>query len=77
MKIRLILSEIKQAYGQINTKDMFWNVVPYSKQKPINISEVRSASIISVMTSETSVNFYKTTRRDIPQDYLSPSYSPP
>jgi hypothetical protein len=29
------------------------------------------------MTSETSVNFYKTTRRDIPQDYLSPSYSPP
>jgi hypothetical protein len=48
---------------------MFWNVVPYSQQKPINVSEVCTASIISVMTSETSVNFYKTTRRDIPQDY--------
>jgi hypothetical protein len=42
--------------------------------KYTNVSEVLAASIIRVMimgaasTSETSVNFYQTTRRNIPED---------
>jgi hypothetical protein len=42
-------------------------------QKFTNVSEVLAASIIALMmeaarTSETSVNFYHTTRRNIPED---------
>jgi hypothetical protein len=33
-----------------------------------DVSEVITASIIRVITSETSVNIYETTRRNVPED---------
>jgi hypothetical protein len=51
--------------------DVFWVVVPCSL-----VSEVLAASII-IITSETSVNFYQTTRRYNPEDshlHLSRSF---
>jgi hypothetical protein len=52
-----------------------------------NLSEVLTASIIKVLfialimeavnTSETSVSFYQTTRRNTPEDGQSPSYPSP
>jgi hypothetical protein len=52
---------------------VFWVVVPYSLIEVYEVSEVLAASIIRAMmeagsTSETSVNFYQTTRRNNPQD---------
>jgi hypothetical protein len=53
---------------------VFWNVAPCSLIET-DISEVLTASIITLMmeavsTSEMSVNFYKTTWRNIPEDSL-------
>jgi hypothetical protein len=47
----------------------FWNVAPCSLVDVYRRSEVLAASIIRAMsTSETSVNFYQTTRRNNPED---------
>jgi hypothetical protein len=52
---------------------VFWVVAQYSLEKFTDVSEVLVASIIRAMmeaasTSETSVNFYQTTRRNNPED---------
>jgi hypothetical protein len=55
---------------------VFWNVVPCSLVD-IDVSEVLTASVIAPMmeavsTSETSVSFYQTTRRNIPEGSYLP-----
>jgi hypothetical protein len=49
-----------------------WDVAPCSLVEVTDVSEVLAASIIRVMeaasTSENSVNFYQTTRHNIPED---------
>jgi ribosomal protein L35AE/L33A len=47
---------------------VFWVVAPFSLVKFTDVSEVLAASIIRTITSETSVNFYQTTRRNNPED---------
>jgi hypothetical protein len=52
---------------------VFWDVLPCSQLMLTDVSEVRTASIISLMmqavrTSETSVNIYLTTQQFIPED---------
>jgi hypothetical protein len=50
---------------------VFWDVAPCSLEKFTDVSEVINASImraISTRTSEKSVNFYQTTRRNTPED---------
>jgi hypothetical protein len=51
---------------------VFWDVAPCSPVKITDVSEVRTASITRVMmkavsTFEKPVNFYGTTRRNIPE----------
>jgi hypothetical protein len=59
----------------------FWGVAPSGLVEVTGVSGVLTASIIRAMTvvmeakntSETSVNFYQTTRRDIPEgSHLQP-----
>jgi mannose/fructose-specific phosphotransferase system component IIA len=52
---------------------VFWDVVPCSLVNFTGVSEVLTALNITLMmeaasTSETSANFYQTTRRNIPED---------
>jgi hypothetical protein len=52
---------------------VFWDVAPCSRWKFTEVSEVLATSIIRATMeaeniSETSVNFYHTTRRNIPED---------
>jgi hypothetical protein len=54
---------------------VFWDVAPCCLVEIYRRLEVLVASVISAMmeaasSSETSVNFYQTTRRNIPEDHL-------
>jgi hypothetical protein len=59
-----------------NFEDVFWDVALYSVVKFTDVLEVFTASIMRVITlmleavsiSERSVNFYKTTQHNIPED---------
>jgi hypothetical protein len=58
---------------------VFWDVVHCSVVEIVRASEVLTASIIrelmmeAVSVSETSVSFYETARRNIPEDSHHPS----
>jgi hypothetical protein len=68
-----------QALTAANVKmTVFCDIAPSSLVKLTDVSEVFTDSIIrtiralimeTVCTSETSVNFYETTRHNIPEDY--------
>jgi hypothetical protein len=49
---------------------VFWIDVPYSLVEVFDVSEVLAASVIRAMSRPraSSVNFYQTTRRNIPED---------
>jgi hypothetical protein len=52
---------------------VFWDVAPCSLQKSTDVSEVLSEAMIALMMeavsiSETSVNCYQTTRRNIQEE---------
>jgi hypothetical protein len=65
--------EISGSHGG-DYEDVFWVVAPCSLVEFTDVSEVLAASIIraimmeAVSTSQTSVNFYQTTRRNNPED---------